>query len=92
MKTKFLKLVLPTFILLLAIGSAYAFKNVEKQELLAPEVGWISLAGEPCSLPVQCSTTPSEFMCTAVHNGANYQAFGKNNPNLLVCIKILFRF
>jgi hypothetical protein len=91
MKTKILKLVLPAFVLMLAVVSAYAFKSVEDKALLAPETGWLAIPGQPCDVQVECSTTPSDIMCSAIHNGTSYQAFGKNNPNILICIKILFR-
>jgi hypothetical protein len=91
MKTKILKLVLPAFVLMLAVGSAYAFKFEENKALLAPKTGWINLPGEPCAIEVQCSDTPSDQICTAIHNGNLYQAFGKNNPQIMICIQILFR-
>ncbi|MGQ2981866.1 DUF6520 family protein [Flavobacterium sp.] len=80
MKTNFLKMVLPAFALLLAVFGAFAFKSVEDKALLAAQPGWISPPGQPCSVQVQCDNTVKPFMCTAIHNGVEYQAFGKLNP------------
>jgi hypothetical protein len=88
MKTKFFKIVLPTFILMLAVVSAFAFKNVEDKALLAPETGWINLNNKPCAESVQCTTDPGPI-CTMVHLGVTYQAFGKISENPPVCTKVL---
>lgn len=91
MKTNFLKIVLPAFVLMLAVFGAFAFKNVEKSALLAPETGWINLPGQPCSVQVECDNTVKPFVCTAIHNGTSQQAFGKISPQAMSCNKVLYR-
>lgn len=91
MKTRILKLVSLTFVLVMAIYCAFAFRMAENIVLSVPETGWLNLPGQPCFIQVNCNSTPSEFLCTAFYNGIQYQAFGKVNPSGLVCNKILFR-
>lgn len=91
MKTKILKMVLPAFVLMLAVFGAFAFKSAESKALLAPETGWINLPGQPCAIPVECDNTPSDFICQAFHNGMLRQAFGKTSEQPPVCNKILYR-
>lgn len=91
MKTRILKLVLPTFVLLMAVFSAFAFKNSENIVLSVPETGWLNLPGQPCIIQVNCNSTVSLFVCTAIYNGTEYQAFGKENSSGLICNKALFR-
>lgn len=88
MKTKFFKLVLPAFVFMLAIVSAFAFKGIEESALLAPEAGWINLPGQPCHLEVECSNDPGPI-CTTVYNGMEFQAFGKTSEVPLICNKVL---
>lgn len=93
MKTKILKMVLPAFIIMMAVLSAYAFKKAEKKELLAPTSGWISLPGQPpCSTEVMCDDVEKPLLCTVVHQGVNYQAFGITSVNPVTCNKLLYRW
>lgn len=91
MKAKILKIVLPSFVILVAVFSAFAFKSTENKKLLTPETGWINLPGDPCAIKVQCDTTPTPFVCTAIYNGITYQALGKTNPQMMICNKVLYR-
>lgn len=91
MKAKIFKMVLPAFILMLAVFGAFAFKNADNKALLAPETGWINLPGQPCFLEVSCDDALSPFVCTTIHNGVTRQAFGKENPQSMVCDKVLYR-
>ncbi|MCK0115242.1 DUF6520 family protein [Gelidibacter sp. F63206] len=92
MKVKIFKMVLPVFVLMLAVVSAFAFKSVEDKALLAPELGWINLSSQPCAIQVtDCDNTPSEFVCTAFYEGESHQVFGKTGTQPLVCNKQLFR-
>ncbi len=91
MKAKILKTVLPAFVLMLAVFSAFAFKRAENKALLALENGWINLSGQPCHVQVQCDNTTSPFVCKAVYNGVEHQAYGKVNPKVMSCTKILYR-
>lgn len=91
MKTKILKMILPAVVFMLAVVSAFAFKNVERKALLAPEPGWVNLPGNPCSIEVMCDDDPTlSQVCTAIINGIEYQAFGKSSssPN---CIRVLYK-
>ncbi|MGQ2981865.1 DUF6520 family protein [Flavobacterium sp.] len=89
MQLKKHKTVLPAFALLLAVFSAFAFKSVGDEQLLAPENGWINLPTEPCAIQVQCDNTITQFVCTGIYQGITYQAFGKTAP--LRCNKVLYR-
>src|SRR5690606_2308984 len=91
MKTKILKMVLPAFVLMLAIFGAFAFKSAGDKALLLPETGWINLPGQPCLTTVQCDTTPSDFVCEVFHNGELHQAFGKTSEEPPICNKTLYR-
>ncbi|WP_417558493.1 DUF6520 family protein [Mesoflavibacter zeaxanthinifaciens] len=92
MKTKKFKTVLPVFVLILAIASAFAFKDTEESPLLAPETGWINLPGTPCAIAVECDNNPLlEVVCTAIYNGVEYQAFGKPNPSSMLCSRVLYK-
>lgn len=90
MKTKILKMILPVFVLMLAVVSAFAFKNAENKALLTFESGWLDIPGNPCNIEVECDNSPSDFICTAFHNNVEYQAYGKVIPNSLVCDKVLY--
>lgn len=74
-----------------AVFGAFAFTNVEKKALLAPETGWINLTGAPCSVEVACDNDPSRPMCTAIYQGISHQVFGKLTPNAATCTKVLYR-
>jgi len=91
MKTNFLKMGMSMFVLMLAIVSAFAFKTVETKALFGPETGWINLPGTPCAISVPCDNTPSNFTCKAIHDEVERDAFGKNDPQLMICTKTLFR-
>jgi len=86
---KIIRTILPILILSIAVISAFAFKGYN--ETIVLETGWINLPGNPCAIEVQCNNTPSDFICNAFYNGTIYQAFGKPNPNILICNKILWR-
>jgi len=90
MKTKFLKMVLPISILMLAVVSAFAFKNVEEKALLGPEKGWLIIPGNPCSIEVDCDNSPNPAICTGVFGGMEYVARGKEHPTG-PCVKVLYR-
>ncbi|MBO3100271.1 DUF6520 family protein [Gelidibacter pelagius] len=92
MKSKILKMVLPAFVLMLAVVSAFAFESAQEKTLLAPETGWINLPDLPCAVEVKCDNTIKPFMCTTVHTDGNtYQAFGKYGSEDSPCIKPLYR-
>ncbi|HXJ99558.1 MAG TPA: DUF6520 family protein [Gelidibacter sp.] len=92
MKTKFLKTVLPAIVLMLAVASAFAFKNVEGKALLAPEIGWVNLEGSPCEVPVMCDNNPAlNVICKTIVNNQVHQAFGKPFPGSMSCITVLYR-
>lgn len=90
MRTKMFRLMLPAFVIGLAVFSAFAFTGSGNQALLAPETGWINLPGEPCAIRVQCDAQLGP-VCTAVYNGQTHQAFGKINPESMTCTKVLYR-
>jgi len=92
MKTKKMKSVLPACIFMLAIVSAFAFKGIEENPLLAPETGWINLPGTPCAIAVECDNNPLlEVVCTTIYNGVEHQAFGKPNPSSMNCSRVLYK-
>lgn len=91
MKVKIIKIVLPVFVLMLAVFSAFAFKSVEDKALLAPEKGWINVSGQLCHIKVKCENTPSAFVCTTIYQGVSHQAFGKITPEAIICDKVLYR-
>jgi hypothetical protein len=91
MKTKFFKIVLPAFIIMMAVLSAYAFKSVEDKALLAPETGWLAIPGNPCSISVTCENINTNLTCKALFNGVEYDVLGKHQPSDMVCTKILYR-
>lgn len=91
MKTKFLKMVLPASVLMLAVFGAFAFKGADNKALLAPQTGWINLPGQPCLVQVPCDSTPSDFICTTIYNGVSRQAFGKVSEQPPMCNKVLYR-
>lgn len=74
MKTTFFKMILPAFVLILAVTGAFAFKSNDKS--LAVETAWINLPGQPCFQSVQCTTDPGAE-CTLFYNGADHIAKGK---------------
>jgi len=90
MKTIKMKSILPACIFMLAIVSAFAFKGAQESPLLTPDTGWINLPGQPCAIEVQCDNNPGPI-CTAIHNGVEYQAFGKTSEMPLICTKVLSR-
>jgi hypothetical protein len=83
-------IIINIFIVGIAVFSSFAFNTINNEKF-ALEDGWINLPGDPCALPVQCDNTPSDNICSAVYNGILYQAFGKVNPSVNICNKILFR-
>lgn len=86
MKTRFFKMILPAFVLLVAVTAAFAFKTAD--EKLAPETGWINLPDSPCAVSVECTTDPGDE-CTLFYEGANHTAYGKIAP--MNCSKTLQR-
>lgn len=90
MRTQFFKMVLPAFVLLLAVFGAFAFKGADSKAVLAPESGWINLPGQPCAVQVQCNNDPGP-VCTAIYQGTSHQVFGKLNPQAMACNKVLSR-
>ncbi|WP_027126467.1 DUF6520 family protein [Gelidibacter mesophilus] len=92
MKTKFLRSILPAFVFMLAVVSAFAFKGIEEKALLAPETGWINLPGTPCTVAVECDNNPLlEEVCTVIYNGVRHQAFGKQDPSSMNCARVLYK-
>ena len=93
MKTKFFKTVLPAFVIMLAVVSAFAFKSVEDKTLLAPETGWVSLPGNPCIVTsIECDNNPDlTEICTVFYQGNMHQAFGKTSDVPLICNRVLYK-
>jgi hypothetical protein len=87
---KSIKVALPFLLIAISIFSAFAFKSSDNAEL-SLEFGWINLPGDPCAIMVQCDNIPSNFICTAIYEGTEYQAFGKAFPTSTNCNKLLFR-
>jgi len=86
MKTTFFKMILPAFVLLVAVTASFAFKTAE--EKLVPETGWINLPGDPCAASVECKTDEGD-VCTLFYNGETHIAYGKIAP--MNCTKALQR-
>lgn len=88
MKTKSVRRVLPLFAFMAAVAGAFAFGQGESK-VLAPEMGWINLPGQPCAVEVQCDNRSTGPLCTAIYQGTSHQAFGKSDPSVNICDKVL---
>lgn len=82
------KISIPAAIVVLAITGAFA-SQTKSTKVVTTETGWIDTPA-PCQVDVQCSTVDGP-VCTMFYQGAEQQAYGKNNPSDLTCAKILHR-
>ena len=86
MKTMFLKQMVP-FVVVAVTGISGAFLTTSMQKVSAftPKLGYINGPNGPCSVPVQCNTTPKEFCRASYPSGA--QAKDKDSN----CADVLYR-
>ncbi|HEX9981249.1 MAG TPA: DUF6520 family protein [Flavobacterium sp.] len=80
------KTIVPALAIMLAIGGAFAAQDADKA--VVPETGWINTPG-PCAQAKTCSTVQGT-LCTIRVNNVNHQAFGKPNPAIMSCTKVLY--
>lgn len=85
MKTTFLKSTLSfAAVAIMGISGAFLTTSMQSGKAFSPKQGFVDGPQGPCSVAVNCNTTPSAFICQA-SSGA--QAFGKANN----CTEVLYR-
>ncbi|MGM0932683.1 MAG: DUF6520 family protein [Bacteroidota bacterium] len=83
------KLMMPLMVMAFAIAGAFV-TNARSANAFAPEIGYAEDL-VPCDTPVECSTIPSEELCSIRINGQDVQAFGKDDPEDTNCENVLYR-
>lgn len=74
-------------VLIAGVSGAFLTTSMQKASLVkAPKLGYINGPNGPCSVPVQCNTTPGE-VCRVSYNPNGAQAKDKDSN----CAEILFR-
>jgi hypothetical protein len=89
MKTSNVKSFFPLLLMIIAITSAFAFKNEGVKTVAAPEIGWVDHPA-PCTAPEQCENEGGPN-CTIMFENVEYDVKGKFSPNDLTCEKVLTR-
>lgn len=90
MKSQILKKMMPLAVVVLSVGSAFATMAMQSasSRSTAQRTGFLLNNQGACNVEVNCSDTPSEFVCRAAITSGP-QAFGKDSSEN--CTEILYR-